>query len=90
MFEGLISALNTFAESLSEGGMSNFEFNSIRFTIKKVNHFIFIANSSNDIKTKKVMKQLRQISKNFFNVYPEEVLKNWNKNIRFLLILKSV
>lgn len=82
VFGGLMSALNTFAESLSEGGMSNFELSSIRFTIEKINHFIFVANSSNDVKPKKVMKELKKISKNFFTVYPEEVLKNWSKNIK--------
>lgn len=77
-----MSALNTFAESLSEGGISNFELSSIRFTIEKKNHFIFVANSSNDIKTKKVMNELKKISKIFFKVYPEEVVKNWSKNVK--------
>jgi len=82
VFGGLMSALNTFAESLSEGGMSNFELSSIRFTIEKKNHFIFVANSSNDVKPKKIMKELKKISKIFFNVYPEEVIKNWSKNVK--------
>ncbi|MFX0000561.1 MAG: hypothetical protein ACFE9Q_10055 [Candidatus Hodarchaeota archaeon] len=82
LFGGLMSALNTFAESLSEGGISNFELSSIRFTIEKKNHFIFVANSSNDIKTKKVMNELKKISKIFFKVYPEEVVKNWSKNVK--------
>ena len=77
-----MSALNTFAESLSEGGMSNFELSNIRFTIEKLNQFIFVANSSNDVKSKKVMNELKKISKKFFNVYPEEAIKNWSKNIK--------
>lgn len=82
VFGGLMSALNTFAESLSEGGMSNFELSNIRFTIEKLNQFIFVANSSNDVKSKKVMNELKKISKKFFNVYPEEAIKNWSKNIK--------
>ena len=77
-----MSALNTFAETLSEGGMSNFELSSIRFTIEKMNHFVFVTNSSNDVKPKKVMNELKKISKKFFNVYPEEAIKNWSKNIK--------
>ena len=77
-----MSALNTFAESLSEGGMSNFELSSIHFTIEKLNHFIFVANSSNNVKPKKVMNELNKVSKAFFQVYPEEILKNWSENVK--------
>ena len=82
VFGGLMSALNSFAESLSEGGISKFELSSVRFTIEKKNHFIFVANSSNDVKTKKVMKELKKISNKFFKVYPEEIIKNWSKNVK--------
>ncbi len=82
IFGALMSAINIFAEKLSEGGISNFELSNIRFTIVKKNHFIFVANSSNEVKAKKVLKELKNISKKFFKVYPEDVLKNWNTNIK--------
>ncbi|TKJ19782.1 MAG: hypothetical protein CEE43_14365 [Promethearchaeota archaeon Loki_b32] len=82
VFGGLMSALNTFAETLSEGGMSHFELSSVRFTIVKNNNFLFVANSSNEIKSKKILNELKNISKNFFIVYPEETIKNYYKNIR--------
>lgn len=82
IFGGLMIALNTYAENLAEGGISNFELNNTRFTIEKKNHFLFIANSSKEIKAKKILNELKKISKKFFESYPEEVLKNFNSNIR--------
>ena len=37
LFGALMSALNTFANELSSGGLSSFELSSIRFTILKYN-----------------------------------------------------
>jgi len=75
IFGALMSALNTFAENLSEGGISNFELRNIRFSIIKKNHFLFVANSPNKIKVKKVQNELNNISEKFFSLYPEEMLK---------------
>lgn len=82
LFGGLMSALNIFAEKLVEGGMTNFELSNIRFTIVKKDQFLFVANSSNEIKVKKVINELKNISKKFFKVYPEEVLKSWHANVK--------
>ncbi|MFW9987531.1 MAG: hypothetical protein ACFFC3_02660 [Candidatus Odinarchaeota archaeon] len=81
LVSGLFSALYKFGETLSHGGISNFELNSIRFTIEKMNHFIFITNSSNNVKPKRVMNELKKIAKKFFNIYPEVVRENWNNDI---------
>ena len=53
LFGALMSALNTFAENLTEDGISNFELSNIRFSIIKKHNFLFVANSSNKIKVKK-------------------------------------
>ena len=82
VFGGLMSALNTFAETLTDGGMSSFELSSLRFTIEKKNNFIFVADASTDIKPKKAMKEIKKISDIFFKVFPEDILNNWSKNIR--------
>lgn len=81
IFGALMSALNTFAEKLTEGGISNFELSNIRFFIIKRNHFIFVANSSSKIKIKKVQKELDDISEKFFALYPEEMLKKWDSDV---------
>lgn len=90
IFGALMSAINIFAEKLSEGGISNFELSNIRFAIVKKNHFLFVANSSNEIKAKKVLNELKKISKIFFRVYPEEVLKSWNTNIKVFADFKHL
>ncbi len=81
IFGALMSALNTFAEKLTEGGISNFELSNIRFAIIKRNNFLFVANSSSKIKIKKVQKELDNISEKFFALYPEEILKKWDSNV---------
>ncbi|MFX0022485.1 MAG: hypothetical protein ACFE9S_09155 [Candidatus Hermodarchaeota archaeon] len=82
VFGGLMIALNTYAETLTEGGLSNFELSSMRFSILKKNHFIFVTKSSNKIKDKKVLNELKKISEKFFEVYDEKVLQNFSYNIR--------
>ncbi|MFX1570059.1 MAG: hypothetical protein ACFFCV_17015 [Promethearchaeota archaeon] len=82
VFGGLMSALVTFAENLSEGGMNKFELSSIRFNIEKKNKFLFVANTSNGVKPKKVMKELKKVSDLFFKVYPEDLIRNWSRNIK--------
>ena len=89
VFGGLMSALNTFAENLTEGGMTKFELSSIRFTIEKNHNFIFVANSSNGVKPKKVMKELKKVANMFFEVYPEDIIKNWSRNIKFFSNFKE-
>ncbi|MFX1322480.1 MAG: hypothetical protein ACFFAQ_12645 [Promethearchaeota archaeon] len=81
LFGALMSALNLFAEQLSNGGITNFELSRLRFTIIKKNHFIFVANSSNKSKEKKVLNELSRISDKFFELYPEEVLEKWDNDI---------
>lgn len=82
VFGGLMSALNIFSQSLSEGGMSNFELSNVRFTILKQNHLLFVANASNNVKGKKVFNELKKISKKFNEKFTEENIKNYNANIR--------
>ncbi len=83
LFAMLMSALNSFAEELAEGGLSNFEIKDKRFSIVKKNNFLFIATSSPKIKDKKVMTELDIVSNKFFERYPEDVICNWNNDIEF-------
>ncbi|GAH43637.1 unnamed protein product, partial [marine sediment metagenome] len=43
LFGALMSALNKFAEKLTDGGISNFEMADLRFVIIKRRRFLFIA-----------------------------------------------
>ncbi len=88
LFGALMSALNLFAEQLSNGGISNFELSKLRFTIIKRNRFIFVANSSNKSKEKKVLNELSRISDKFFELYSEEVLEKWDNDINIFANFK--
>jgi len=88
MFGALMSALNLYAEQLSNGGITNFELSNLRFTIIKRNRFIFVANSSNKSKEKKVLNELSRISDKFFELYSEEVLEKWDNDINIFANFK--
>lgn len=89
-FGALMSALNTYAEQLTNGGISNFELSKIRFIIIKSNNFLFVANSSSKIKLNKVLNELQDISAKFFKHYPDDVLKNWDGDINIFTDFEKV
>ena len=80
LFGALMSALNTFAQKLSDGGISNFEMSNIRFVIVKRRDFLFIGSSLIKVKEKKVIEELKVISDKFFEVY-NDVLLNWDSDV---------
>ena len=80
LFGALMSALNQFAEKLTDGGISNFEMSDLRFVIIKRRRFLFIGSSSNQTKEKKVVDELMLISDQFFKNYSEQ-LQNWDNNV---------
>ncbi len=82
LFGALMSALNSFAENLAEGGLSNFELSDKRFVIMKKNDFLYVANSSKKVKPKRVVDQLEVVANKFFELYPVEWFKNeWDNEV---------
>lgn len=80
LFGAMMSALNSFAEHLTNEGLTNFELENKRFTITKRNNLIFVANSSKQFNQKKVNKEIGKISKKFIKRYSED-LKNYQGEI---------
>ena len=80
LFGALMSALNKFAEKLTDGGISNFEMADLRFVIIKRRRFLFIASSSYKTKEKKVIDDLMLISDQFFKLY-SGILTNWDNDV---------
>jgi len=80
LFGALMSALNKFAEKLTDGGISNFEMSDLRFVIIKRRRFLFIGSSSYKTKEKKVIDDLLLISDQFFRLYSSELI-DWDSNI---------
>lgn len=81
LFGGLMSALNSFAEELTNEGLSNFELQDKRYTLIRRNDILFVANSSSKIKTKRVIEELESIVSRFFELYSEEILTTWEGNV---------
>lgn len=72
-FGAMMSALNSFAEQLTEGGLSNFELYNKKFTIVKNFNLTFIANSSKEYNQKKINRELEKVSKKFLKLYSEKI-----------------
>ena len=83
LFGALMSALNKFAEKLTDGGISNFEMSDLRFVIIKRRRFLFIGSSLYKTKEKKVIDDLMLISDQFFKLYAEALINwdNWDGNL---------
>lgn len=81
LFGGLMSALNMFAEKLSEGGITNFELSNLKFVVVKRRDFLFIGSTSTKIKEKKAEEELKKVGDLFFKKYSNEVLLRWDSDI---------
>ncbi|MFW9896583.1 MAG: hypothetical protein ACFFDB_14105 [Promethearchaeota archaeon] len=81
LFGALMSALNMFAEQISQSGLSSFELEDKKFFMMKQNRITFIANSSTKTKEKKVKDQMKNIASKFFNLYPKEFFDKWDNDI---------
>lgn len=82
LFGALMSALNSFAENLAEGGLSNFELSNKKFIIMKKNDILYVANASKKVKEKKVVEQLEKVSEKFFEIYPVKWLQTeWDNDV---------
>ena len=80
LFGALMSALNKFAEALTDGGISSFEKSDLRFVIMKRRKFLFIGSSLKKTKENKVIEELKQISDIFFRIYAEDLI-NWGSDV---------
>ena len=80
LFGALMSALNKFAEALSDGGISSFDKSDLRFVIIKRRNYLFIGSSSIKMKEKKFIDELMQISDTFFRIYAKNLI-NWDNDV---------
>ena len=89
IFGGIMSALNIYAEKLTDGGISNFTISDIRFAIIKRNDLLFIGNASNKVKIKKVINELELVSEKFNTKYPKETFETWDNDVDFFTDFKN-
>ena len=81
LFGALMSALNSFAEEIAKGGLSNFQLSNKRFSIRKRNNFIFVASSNPKVKEKKAISEMEKIIEKFFDKFPEDLLNTWDSDV---------
>ncbi len=81
LFGGLMSALNSFAENLVEGGLSSFEMSNKRFNLMRMHNLFFVANSAKKHKEKKVIPELEKVAGIFTDHYNDEFFKTWDNDI---------
>ena len=88
-FGMLLSALNMFAEQISNGGLSSFDLANKRFSFIEKNQIIFLGSSASNLKEKTAKKELEAVIKLFFKLYPEDLMNNWTGNVHIFSKLKS-
>jgi esterase/lipase superfamily enzyme len=74
----LMSALDTFANQIDEGGLQNFELSDTRFSLLKKHSLIFVASSSQKVKEKNLLEELNHLTELFFEKYGIEIMKEWD------------
>ena len=81
LFGGLMSALNTFAENLVEGGLSSFELSNKRFNLLKMHELFFVSNSAKKHKEKKVIPELEKVATKFTAKYTQDFFDTWDNDV---------
>jgi len=90
LFGAIISSLNTFAETgLFEDIISNFVISDKTIYLKKKNDILFVTDSSDKKKEKKIVKELDKVIEKFFNAYPPEIFNNWDCNVKPFLCFED-
>ena len=80
-FGALMAALNSLAEHLVSGSLSNFELSGTKFFIKRTNCYIFVVSTSVHVKEKKLKEELEIVIEKFLKVYPDDWFINWDDDI---------
>ena len=90
LFGALMSALNSFADRLSDGGLSNFELSDRRFVLMKKNNVLFVSCASKKVKEKRIIEQLNKVAEKFFELYPLKWIQNeWDSDISYFSDFKK-
>jgi len=74
LFAGMMCALKTFAEQISNKMIQSFEVSEERYIIFKRKNLLFIAKSSKNVKQKKIKRELEYIIEKFFELYDDDLI----------------
>ncbi len=78
LFGAMINVLNLYAEKLSEGGISSFNFKDNQFVMIRKSSLIFVTRTSKEFDIKLVKKELKKIAKRFLKQFSEEAVRKSN------------
>ncbi len=78
LFGAMINVLNLYAEKLSEGGLSSFNFKENQFVMIKKRSLIFVTRTLKEFNLKIVKKELKKIANKFLRLFSEEAIKKSN------------
>ena len=82
MFGSFMSAINMFAKELTgKDGISSIVIADKVYTLYKKRNIIFIGNSAKNMKEKKIIAELDEISKKFFATYSSSILEDFDGNV---------
>ena len=81
LFGALMSALNSFASQLVDGGLTSFELSDKKFSIVRENNILFIAGYPKKIKDKKALEELGAIKIKFIKKFDAEFFKTWDCDV---------
>ena len=77
LFGSMMSALNMYANNLSEGGLSSFDMDDNRYVLIKEKSYQFITKTLNTFKVKNIKKELKDIADKFFELHPQLLKNDW-------------
>ncbi|MBD3195719.1 MAG: hypothetical protein GF317_11725 [Candidatus Lokiarchaeota archaeon] len=90
LFGALMSALNSFAEQVAEGGLSSFELKNKQFALMRKKGLLFVANASKKVKQKKINEELQNLSQRFLGEYSELLHSGeWDDDINVFSAFKE-
>ncbi|MHA1681466.1 MAG: hypothetical protein ACTSUE_10680 [Promethearchaeota archaeon] len=81
LFGGFMSALESFASHVEEGGLSSFDLGMRTFIVIKHDDMYFVANFDRSVKKKKAEQELKLIMQKFLSTYTVELVAGWDGNI---------
>jgi len=85
----LLSAISAFADQISDGGLSKFDLADKRFLFIEKNDIIFLGCSRSNLKEKMAKKDLENIMKVFFKMYPHDIINTWKGSFEIFSTFKT-
>ena len=80
LFRKFITALYQIVQEFTDGHLTNFRFNTIRFTVFKKCRFLFVGSTLSK-RERKSIRRLEQFVTLFFNRFTFEIIHQWDGNL---------